>query len=118
MYGLSTDVDLSFFINKLLLQVCIGNNEAILHFDNDVSITIHTDISHRHGTVETALYKSIPSSAAMLVAFIHESVQATAVEPPGTLVLTFSNQESIVLYDISDQYESYEIYSGTTSIIV
>jgi predicted phosphodiesterase len=30
--GLSTDMDLSFFTDKLLLKVCLGYSEAILRF--------------------------------------------------------------------------------------
>jgi hypothetical protein len=118
MYGLPENTDLRFFTNRVLLQVCLGANEAILRFDGDVSVTAQTDMGHKSAGVFTALYKTIIPSAAMLVRFLHTSVIGASVRSPGTLVLEFSNGEALELYDTSSDYESYQItYDGNTIVV-
>jgi hypothetical protein len=118
MFGLPENTDLSFFKDKILLQVCIGCNEAILHFDDDVSVTIEGEIGHRSEGMVTALYKTIIPSAPILLDFIHASIVKALVQPPGTLLLEFSNGEALEIYDSSTGYESYQIKSGEKIIVV
>ena len=119
MYGLSADTDLSFFGNTLLGQVCIGYSEAILRFGDDLSITIMTDIGHVSSAGEvTAVYKTIKPAAPMLVGFLHLSVERASAEPPGTLILEFSNGERLEIYESAHEYESYVINHGNKAIVV
>lgn len=119
MYGLPENIDLSFFHGKVLQQVCIGYNEAILRFGDDVSITIETDIGHKSSAGEiTALYKTIIPSAPMLASFMHSSIVKASAILPGTLALEFSNGEVLEVYDTSSQYESYIIKYGDKTIVV
>ncbi len=118
MYGLPNNTDLSFFRGKLLLQVCIGYNEVILRFSDDLSVTLQTDIGHKKAGVCMALYKTMIPSASVLVNLLHTSIVNASAEPPGTLVLEFSNNEMLEIYDTSQQYESYQIVYGDKMIVV
>ena len=119
MHGISAVTDLSFFVDMVLEQVCIGCSEAILRFGDNVSITIMTDISHTSSAGEiTALYKTIKPSAPMLVNLINFSVKKASTMPPGTLILEFSNGDKIEIYDTSLAYESYTITYGDKVIAV
>ena len=119
MYKLPANVDLSFFKGNILLQICIGANEIILRFENQISITVQTDVVHKSQSGDvTAIYKSMPESAAMLVGFLHSAVtEATAIDP-STISLRFANGEYLEIYDTSTQYESYQIVHGHETIIV
>jgi hypothetical protein len=118
MYGLAENTDLSFLKGKQLLQVCIGCNEVILHFDRDLSINAQTDIGHSSGKVLSAVYKTPIAAAPVLVRFLHESVVNASVVLPGTLILEFSNGEGLEIHDASSQYESYQInYDGKTIVV-
>jgi hypothetical protein len=118
MYGLSSDVDLKFFQGRTLFQVCCGLHEAILHFDEGVSITTYADIGHWSAGSLTAVYKEICPAAPMLLQFLHQSVVKVDVDPPGSFKLTFSNGEQLEFYDSFEQYESFEIWHGKTHIVV
>ena len=119
MYGLSLDTDLSFFADRLLESVGISYNEAILRFGDDVSINIMTDMSHVSSAGEvTAVYKTITPSAPMLVRLLNCSVRKASAQPPGTLVLEFSNGERLQIHDSTPEYESYVIKHGEKVIVV
>jgi hypothetical protein len=118
MYGLPDSTDLSFIKDKSLLQVCIGFNEVILNFDGNVSITAQTDFAHTLNGEITAVYKAPIPSASMLVRFLHQSVTRVSIQPPGTLILDFSNNEGLAIYDTSSEYESYQINHNGKIIVV
>jgi len=119
MYKLPDNVDLTFFKGSLLLQICIGANEVILRFENQISITIQTDIVHKSQSGDvTAIYKSITTSASMLVSFLHYKITEAIAIDPSTISLRFSNGEYLEIYDTSTQYESYQINNGDKTIIV
>lgn len=123
MYGLSADVDLSFLVGRELHQVCIGRHQAILYFPDptagDVSISIETDIGHKSKIGElTALYKTIIPAAPTLVSLMNCIIVKAFAAPPGTLVLVFSNDEVLEVYDTSLEYESYQISYGGKVIVV
>jgi len=119
LYGIPADTDLSFLVHKVLEQVCIGQNEAILRFGDDVSITIESDMSHASSAGEvTAIYKTIAPSAPMLVSLINCSIEKASAIPPGTLRLEFSNGDRLEIHDAHSAYESYQITHGDKIIVV
>jgi len=118
MYGLPEKTDLSFLKGKQLLQVCIGYNEVILHFDGHTSINAQTNIGHSSDRPQSAIYETSIAAAPVLVRFLHESVANASVVRPGTLVLEFSNGENLEFYDTSSQYESYQINHDGKTIVV
>lgn len=118
MYGLPSDTDLRFFDGKLLRQVCIGSNEIILRFDDDVTLVAQTDIGHVSGGIITAIYKTSPSAAQVVACLLHKAVVQASRKDLGTLVLDFGNNEGLEFYDTSEQFESYTITYGTAMIVV
>ncbi len=118
MYGLPENTDLGFLKEQVLRQVCVGANEVILRFADDISITCQTDIGHKKAGVCTALYRDMITCGAMLVNFLHTSIINASAESPGTLVLKFSNDEALEIYDTSQEYESYQITYGNKTIVV
>jgi hypothetical protein len=120
MNGLPPDIDLSFFAGKELHQVCIGRHQAILHFDDNVSLSIESEIAHiSHQGEIMAIYKTIPSAAPTLVSLLNRTVKSATSKPPGTLILEFSNSEILEIYDSNaPHYESYQIGFGDKIIVV
>ncbi|MDP9175114.1 MAG: hypothetical protein M3O30_14800 [Planctomycetota bacterium] len=113
------NIDLDFLTGVMLMQVCIGANDIILRFQNQISVNMQTDIAHRNATGDiTALYKSLPAAAQMLVGFLHHKIEKAVVVDASTLRLIFSSGESIEIYDTSAQYESYQIRYADKVIVV
>jgi hypothetical protein len=67
MYGLDKDMDLSFFSEKELLQVCVGEYQIIIRFDGDITLSLECTFEHvtKHGQV----FLGIPLSRSHLVRF-------------------------------------------------
>ena len=118
MYGLPPNTDVSFLNGKLLRQVCIGFNEIILRFDDNVTLTAQTDIGHRSGGIITAIYKHSMSVAPVVVKLLHKAVVSASCQQPGTLILDFGDDEGLEFYDSSPQYESYTINNNNVLIVV
>jgi hypothetical protein len=118
MYGLSKDVDLAFLKNKQLLQICIGSSEAILNFEDYLSITVMTAIHHEIGGRPIAAYEDSAASAVALCRFLACTIVDVQANESGMLRLTFSNGETLELRDDAPQYECYVIKHHEHQIIV
>jgi hypothetical protein len=118
MYGLPKDADLTFMVNRELLQVCVGSNEAILHFDDDLSITIMTTVRHEVSGRPTAVYEDSPASAAALVRFLGCRLLEIKGDEAGNMRMTFSNGETLEIRDEDPHYECYLIEHHDRVIVV
>ena len=118
MYGLPEGIDLGFLQNRQLLQVCIGLNEAILNFDDELSITIMTDIYHEATDGKVAVYEQCPFSASMLSQFLGCSIVEATWNTEGALRMRFSNGDSLEIRDDSKVYECYQIRHHDGLIVV
>lgn len=118
MYRLPPDVDLSFLVNKTLIQVCFGGNDLVLNFAPNVSITVTSSVrvSGPSGTGERREdFREIANS---LFRLLNSSISSAAGHPDGTLILTFTGEWLLEIYDDSDRYESYVIrYDGKTIVV-
>lgn len=118
MYGLSDMTDLSFFHGKALVQVCLGCNESILWFDDNLSVVITTEVGHKSADVLMAIYYTAIPSASLLASLLHFTVTKASVKAPSTRILAFSNGETLEIDDSNPQFESYIIRNGDSIIIV
>jgi hypothetical protein len=117
MRGLPADIDLSFLRDVALIQVCVGAHEAILNFDEPISITVETPfrITAEHGST---LYDDPRDGASALAKIIPATTAAVIPETNGTLTLVFTSGVELKLYDSNEGYESYQIHNGPTTIVV
>jgi hypothetical protein len=119
MNTVSKDIDLSFLEQRVLLQVAIGVNETRLNFDNDVSILILGSVGHKSTAGElTATYERPILAVLMLTSLLHEAIVRWSINPDETLILEFSNQESLEIYCDRQLVESYVISAPGKTIVV
>ena len=117
MYGFPSDIDLSFFQEKTLSQVCIGITDLILNFDDHVAITITSRIGWSDSNDKHDTYENFGNSA-VVVNLLGKKVISARGDANGTLSLLFGNGISFYIYDDSEQYESYVIKNGDKLIVV
>jgi hypothetical protein len=121
MYGLnSKDTDLSFLLYKEVQQVCIGLYQVILNFDSDVSISVECRVAHHLGE-DGKVEEWSPSGSASrssLPLLLGSRISDVTVVGRGTLRIVFSNRNTLLLYDESDEHESYQISYGGRLIVV
>lgn len=118
MYRLSNTENLSFLVNAEVMQVCIGANEAILNFDNDVRITILADFSVAAADGVAVRYDDPRKGAAALAGLLGDSIAEATATPGGDLRVVFTSGVEVIAFDSNVQYESFWIKGPSGEIIV
>ena len=118
MYGLPKNIDLTFLLGKQLHQVCIGSNDLILKLDDHIIITVTSGCAYQSNNNETTSVEHYPTSASLICQLLDSSVVEAQGQENGTLSLKFSNCDTLIIYDDSKQYESYQIKHNERLIIV
>jgi len=118
MYGLQSETDLSFLLEKELEQIAIGRHQAILRLDGGVEISIESDLEHRLPSGKGMLYSDVAAAASALASLLNSTIKSYSIEPPGNLKMFFSNGDALVIYDSNPSYESYQVRNGEQLIVV
>jgi hypothetical protein len=117
MYGLPADIDLTSFTGVRLQQVCIGANEAILNFENSISLNMSSDFRLESAEYD-ALYRDHVKGSCALAALVDGVVTGVSYTSGGTLTIRFDADRVLEVYDSSHEYESYQLHLGTTTYVV
>ena len=118
MHGLQKETDLAFFIEKELLQVCVGLYQVILNFSDEVDIKIESLFNHKNSNESLTKENILPGSAISLLRLLGCTVSESSNIGNGTLELKFSNGDLLHIFDSDTGYESYQINSPDSKIIV
>ncbi len=117
MNGLPEQIDLSFLEGRELIQVCVGMFQVIFGFDDQVSISVEGCYSV-HSEAGESTWKSGEKPRSDVLNLLGANVAHVRGEADGTLTLTFSEDLSLVIFDSSKEYESYQIAKPGTIIVV
>ena len=112
MYGLSSDVDLSFLVGRKLLQVGAGEFQTILHFQGGVSVTIEGECE-----LGGASYGPGVVTASQLLALVGQVVSGVRAVSGRHLELTFSDTVRVTVLESDGPWESFTI-EGPAGVIV
>ncbi len=119
MYGLPSDIDLSFFCGTTLSEVRVTTNDMILTLDEgDVELHIESPIRCAYPDGMDRRYDSLPEAASTVAILLAQTVVSAEGDTDGTLNLGFSGGGHLYVYDDSDHYESYNISYGEGTIVV
>jgi hypothetical protein len=123
MYGLSKDLDLSFFVGKTLSSITFASNIIHFYFDKGVSISLESSYQHqqkcdvdchRIGTVQSV----IKCQNSSLMQLLEHSVVSAVAGDEGTLSLTFDNGDVLGFIENPGPYECYEFTDGENAWVV
>ena len=115
MYGVKNDPALSQLNNALLLQVCFGENEVILNFDGERSMTIMVDVGISLNSYRPISPRNISSFLINLLG--KRLTQAKALDEE-TLEIVFDNGNAMRLSEETKEYESVVIRLPASTIVV
>jgi cytoskeletal protein RodZ len=118
MYGLPANIDLSFLHGRVLLQLCVGQNEMILNFDEDVSITVESSIAFTFADGTYRHYTDWKEASHTAGALLGHQITSAKRKYGGTLCVKFDVDWWIEVFDDSQHYESYSIQNGSQLIVV
>ena len=118
MYGLPIDFDGSFFIGRILEQVCFAAYTMYLNFDGEIIISIEGSFSYIKNRQQNIEVVKVPVSKSDVLELIGRTVKEVVGKRDGTLTLKFDNKHEFICYDNSLNYESYHIQNGNKRIVV
>ena len=113
MHGLNSDTNLTFLLEKELLQVRVGKHHAELCFDGEVAMGLEGQIS----LDEKARLSGIEAGTCLLE-LIGMRIRQVEISGRGDLVLTFDRGRRLSIHDSNNTFESYQIRGPGTQIIV
>ena len=120
MYGRSGSLgtfDLSFFIGATLIQICLGAYDLGLNFDGPpIRVMMQTDFGTKAPGEETRRHDL--TTGHLLRSFLNHDVSQALWGENGTLILTFDVGDQILIFDNSDEFESYTIHHAGKTIVV
>jgi hypothetical protein len=113
MYGLPEDVDLSFLVDREIVQVCVGKFQAIVNCDNDIALSIEGDFlvngTHHGPGIE---------AGAVLVRLVGRVVVSAKSVEGRHLDIGLDDGSSLTVLDSSECYESFTISGHGVTIVV
>lgn len=118
MYGLNKDTDLSFLKGQEVIQIAIGVFQVQFHFDGDAIISVEGEFQYFSENNSSHWRQGTPEAAAPALRQLGSSVRKVGGKEDGTLELTFSNGDRLVVKDSGEQYESYTISGGPHGTII
>lgn len=117
MYGLPSDTDLSFLHGAQLDQVCISQNEVILHLHPEVEIMIASTIE-LGGEQGGRILEDPRDQGLAICSRLGERIERAEGTSEGTLRLFWTSGHSIAIHDTWTEFESYTITQGKMVIVV
>lgn len=118
MYGLPDNFALDSFREATLIQVCLGQYQVQLRFDQNRGVSIETRYTVHDASGEQQEFVDVTDGAAALAALLGSRIDRATGTTDGTLTLMFVTGAKVIVYDDSDQYESYQINDGDRLIVV
>jgi hypothetical protein len=121
MFGLPSNTDLNYLINCELQQISIGLHQVILRFSNDLQITVESKLEVKENasaSVTCSWEGEQIVNFDNILKLINTSIKQYKILDDKNLVLEFSNNNSLIIYDNHQAFESYQIMLPGRSIIV
>ena len=113
--------DVSFFVGKTLSVVTISMHQIILIFDDDLTVNCESPIAHINRLEMRDEFEFFGNAASVICQLLERTVEGAKRTPEGSLLLDFSNGETIELTKKEQGpffYESYVItYKGGTIVV-
>jgi hypothetical protein len=114
MNGVTDDILYKKLVDIPLQQVCFGENEIILNFDNNVRITVFVDLI----VLDNGKQIESSRSSLTLVGLLGSHIRSVNVLGNDTLELQFASGISVRIVDESRYYESATIDIESETIII
>lgn len=118
MYRLKSTTDISFLLGVCFEQLCVSSGALTINGDNRISIKIFGSFAVSTSGKAYIRYNGAIDDAVALLPLIGSSVVAAEATIEGGLQIKFSSGAILVIFDDSDQFESFTIEQGEKIIVV
>ena len=118
MNGIPERIDATLLVGATLFQVCVGENEVILRFDNETSVMLECEVGVAvAGMAAQKTSRAILTGSAMLALLGTKVIEITR-RSPEALTVRFERDVIVTLHDSNAHYESFSIMNGGRQIVV
>lgn len=118
MNGIPEKIDATLLLGANLIQVCIGENEVILRFDNETAVTLECEVGVTvGGAAPKRSSRSVSTGTAVLPLLGAKVVEITR-KSSADLAIRFERDTVVTLHDSNARYESFSIINGSRQLIV
>jgi hypothetical protein len=113
MYGLDRTVSISFLVERKVEQICVGEFQSQIRFDEDVVISVEGDV-----TIDGQRYGGPRASAGSLLALLGTRISGAKNPGNGDIELTMANGCALTVHDSEREHESYSVtWQGGTLVV-
>ncbi len=111
MYGVPTDLDLTYLHGASLIQVCLGEYQLQFHFSprGAISVEGRWELRDAAGSIVDRLYDGTERPPYELHRLLGKKVVGSEVSAPVSCALRFEEGEVLRFFDDSKQFESFQI---------
>lgn len=110
MYRFPVDLDLNDIVGSDLDQICMGGFDVQFVFGSKTRIVVQSSVSFFENNAVAAVWDEKRWSNLSFQRLLNATVQSYKVINDHTLEIQFSGTLKLQLLDVSDQYESMQIY--------
>jgi hypothetical protein len=119
MYRVPPDLDLTPFVGATLHQICVGKFDVQFRFDSGAWIAVQSTARISGENIASEWCEATGWDSTQFYALLNERVAEVAVKTEREFEFRFVNGLTLQFVDLSDQYESMQIYyPGATVPIV
>lgn len=118
MYGLSSIFDVSKFKKNECLEINFTINTVNISFGPEINITIIGSFAHKINAITPAIKQTFPILSSRLMSLLGKKVKFAERGEDGGLILHFDEGQMLILFDDSQEYESYIVRIGNEEIII
>jgi hypothetical protein len=99
-----------------LIQICIGEHQAVMNFDRELSVLVETEISAILAGTGRAGWVRPPAAGSVLLGFLGQSIDDARIEENGDLVVLFERGQ-VYVRRIPSGGESFQITGPGVDLI-
>src|SRR5258708_11362733 len=112
MYGLPKDFDGASLVGRSLQQICFGQYEISLRFDENLMIQVESSLRYQDRSALAPETIELPALQSNLMQLLGHSIAKASGDKQGTLTLEFEDGQILQCLEESSPYESYQIIQG------
>jgi hypothetical protein len=118
MHGVPRDLDLSGFVGKALVQVCLGEFQVSFNFESGhlISVEGRWEVLDPQGVMLDHSRENAERDAYRVHRLLGRTVTAFALDPPSSFSMMFEDAYVLRVYDDSEAYESFSIQPGNLDV--
>lgn len=117
MKGLPLAIDLTRFSAAQVIQLCFGENEFQIHFDNNVRVVVESTIVFRDPSSDDVPIEKYGQAASLLCRVLGNRILLAARLDDGGLLLRFDSGTELHVLNDNVQFESFQVHvAGQTYV--